>query len=209
MRVLPSCWTGNASMGRIRGVSSIVDGGREKTNAGKSDDAETLFSLFGDHAGIPGRIPNQIHGSIADAIERHDLFLGVRRDHRSHTTARRCKSHFDGNFIIVDFDVVDQTEIDDIDRDLWIVTLVQRFIDLFFGNHWMCSLCQDSRTQLETIFRPWDFFACSDAIDNCPANFAAISRKILLTSLRGSWTRLGTPLSPPSRNVGVIGISPR
>ena len=63
--------------------------------------------------------------------------------------------------------------------------------------------------QLETIFRPWARCARSDAIDNCPASLAAISRNLLLTIEFGSWMRIGTPLSPPSRNAGVIGISPR
>ena len=53
------------------------------------------------------------------------------------------------------------------------------------------------------------FRAASETIESRPASLAAMSIKILLTSEFGSCIRIGTPLSPPSRRAGVIGISPR
>src|SRR5581483_5839417 len=43
--------------------------------------------------------------------------------------------HLHRHLVAVDLHVVDQTEIDDVDRDLGIVAILQGFINLFFGDH--------------------------------------------------------------------------
>ena len=37
----------------------------------RSNDAEALFGLFANHARVPGWIPDEIDGGVADAFERH------------------------------------------------------------------------------------------------------------------------------------------
>ena len=64
---------------------------------------------------------------------------GVRGDHRAHAAAGRRKRHFDRDLVVIDFHIVNQTEVDDIDRNLRIVAFVQSFVDLFF-RHQLCLL---------------------------------------------------------------------
>src|SRR5947207_3289723 len=49
---------------------------------------------FTDHVLVPRRIPNQLHISFIDAVDRQDFALRVVGDGWTHSATRRGQSHF-------------------------------------------------------------------------------------------------------------------
>ena len=92
---------------------------------------------FADHALIPGRIPDELHVGFIHAIDRQNLALRIVRDGRPHAATGRGQRHFHFHFrsavILLDqAAIVNQTEIDNVDRDFRIVTLLQLVPDVVF-----------------------------------------------------------------------------
>src|SRR5262249_49121760 len=104
---------------------------------GASDHPELHSPGFADHVLIPRRVPNQLHISFIHAVDAENFALCIMGDSRSHSTTRRGQSHFyfDARSSVVLLSqtaIVNQTEINDVDRDLRIVALAQLIPDVFF-----------------------------------------------------------------------------
>ena len=80
---------------------------------------------------------SQTRSTVASATPSKAIIFsrGVRGDHSAHTATGRGERHFNGYFVVVDFDVVNQTQVDNVNRNFRIIAFLQRFIDLFFSYH--------------------------------------------------------------------------
>src|SRR5262245_11405332 len=123
------------------GVNEILDWGARNTDATStklmalSDHTELHSAGFTDHVLIPRRIPNELHLGLIDPVYAENLALRIVRDRRSHS-ATGCGQrhfHFDARSAIFAFDqttIVHQTKIDDVNRDLGVVTLPELIPDV-------------------------------------------------------------------------------
>src|SRR5207249_11218516 len=94
------------------------------------DHPEFHPASFADHILVPGRIPNELDIRFIDAVDTKNFALRIMRDGRPHAAARRgeCHFHFHPRAAVLFLNqtaIINQTEIDDIDRDLWIIALAQ------------------------------------------------------------------------------------
>ena len=91
-----------------------------------ASNAQFLLRLFADHAGIPGRLPDQINSGIADTFQSKNPLPGIRSNHRSHATSRCSQRHFHGYVItLVDLHIINQTQVDNVNWDFRIVAFVE------------------------------------------------------------------------------------
>src|SRR5947207_1305962 len=102
-----------------------------------SDHSELHPARFADRILVPRRIPDELHISFIDAVYAENFALRIVRDCRSHPAARRGQSHFylhscSAIFFFAQATVVDQTEINNVNGDLGIVTLPELVPDVFF-----------------------------------------------------------------------------
>src|ERR1043166_6962975 len=105
--------------------NSPVRIGKIDTN---SDHPELHPAGFADHVLIPRRIPNELHVGLIHAVDGQNLALRIMCNGWSHATTGRSESHlhFHASAAIISFDqtaIVNQTKINNIHADLWIVTL--------------------------------------------------------------------------------------
>lgn len=102
----------------------------------KSDHAEFHFSFLGDHILVPCGIPDELDICFVDFVDGEDLCLGICGDDRAHAAARGGESHFHlHDFLVIDlFDgaVVNEAEVDDVDRDFRIINAFELCPDLLF-----------------------------------------------------------------------------
>ena len=99
-------------------------------------DAQNPAALGGDHALMPGRIPNDLDAGVLDVGEHEDLLLGIARDGGAHAAAGGGEGHLDEDLSLaagekINAHVVDQAEVDDIDGDFRVVTGAEGFPDHF------------------------------------------------------------------------------
>ena len=59
---------------------------------------KNFFSFFGNHLGVPRRVPNDIHACLGHSIEVGNPCLGVIRYHGTHAATLRSKGHLDEDF---------------------------------------------------------------------------------------------------------------
>src|SRR6266508_4287732 len=103
---------------------------------GASHQSQLEFRSLGHHALVPRRVPDQFHVRLIDLLNRQEFVLHVLREHRPHAATRRRQRHFHVRFVGVaradrrELAIVDQSEIDDIDRDLRVVTRLKLVPDL-------------------------------------------------------------------------------
>ena len=85
---------------------------------------------------VPCWIPDEFDIRLVDAVDGHDLGLGVRCDHRAHAAAGCGQGHFHLHDFpladLVDRAVIDEAEVDDVHGDFWIVNAFQLCPDLLF-----------------------------------------------------------------------------
>src|SRR5882724_4050808 len=91
---------------------------------------------FTDHVLIPRRIPNELHIGFIDAVYAQNFALRIVRDRRPHPAARGGQSHFyfhscSALFFFAQATIVDQSEINNVNGDLWVVTLPELVPDVF------------------------------------------------------------------------------
>ena len=108
-----------------------------------SDHSELHAARFADHILIPRRIPDQLDICFIYAVDRQNLALSVVRDRWSHPAARRSERHFHfhARAAIILFDqtaIVNQTKINNIDRDFRIVALPKLIPDVFIRDFAVC-----------------------------------------------------------------------
>ena len=85
---------------------------------------------------IPGRIPDQLDIGFIHAVDGQNLALGIVRDCWPHAAAGRSERHFHfhARAAIILFDqtaIVNQTKINNVDRDFRIITLAKLVPDIF------------------------------------------------------------------------------
>src|SRR4051812_28544981 len=81
---------------------------------------------------MPGRVPNDFDIGFFHTGQTHKALLGIASDHTTHAAAGGGESHFHRDRASAggkwdDFHVIDETEIDDVDGDLGVVTGFERF----------------------------------------------------------------------------------
>ena len=91
---------------------------------------------FADHVLVPRRIPDELHVGFVDAVDAQNFALRIVRNCRSHSAAGRGQSHFrfDARAAVLLFaqaTIVDQTKIDDVNRNLGVITLPELVPDVF------------------------------------------------------------------------------
>jgi hypothetical protein len=101
-----------------------------------SDHSELHATRFADHILIPRRIPDELDISLIYAVDRQNLALSVVRDRWPHPAARRSERHFHfhARAAIILFDqtaIVNQTKINNVDRDFGVVALPKLVPDVF------------------------------------------------------------------------------
>ena len=102
----------------------------------RSDHAELHSAGFADHVLVPRRIPDELHVGFIDAVYAQNFALRIVRDCRSHSATGRGQSHFyfdarSAIFFFAQATIVDQTEINNVNGDLGIVTLPELVPDVF------------------------------------------------------------------------------
>ena len=100
---------------------------------------QNLFPLRCDHRMMPLRFPHDLHIRLFDTREPQQPLLRITGNHTSHPATRRSQSHFDRDATASarqrhDFHVVHQSEIDDVHRNLRVVTRTQGLPDILFRN---------------------------------------------------------------------------
>jgi len=85
---------------------------------------------------MPGWVPDDLNRCVFNARQGEDLLLGVAGDGGSHTTPRSCEGHLHEDLFgaageKLDPHVIDQSQIDDVDRDFGIITAAEGFPDRF------------------------------------------------------------------------------
>src|SRR5215472_10281339 len=112
---------------------------------------------FAHHARAPWGIERQLHLRICNTIYCFYLLLYLKRQRRRLGAVRRSQSHlYLRRSLFIDFDLVNETKLIDINRNLGIVALMQSFdhsgleIHAFKSIHWLNSdVGQASRLPLE------------------------------------------------------------
>lgn len=99
--------------------------------------SEDLSALFGDHGLVPGRVPDDLDDSFFHAGKVKKFLLGVAGDGCTHAAAGRGQGHLDGDEAVaagqrLDVKIIDETEVDDVDGNLGVVTGFESFPDEFF-----------------------------------------------------------------------------
>src|SRR5262245_34292400 len=122
----------NEILDELRGIPMP----RRRSLVALSDHAELHSTGFADHVLVPRRVPNELHVSFIDAIYAEDFALRIVRDCRSHSATRRGQSHFyfHARPAIVLFrqaTIVHQAKIDDVNWNLWVITLPELVPDIF------------------------------------------------------------------------------
>ena len=93
-----------------------------------SDHAELHPARFADHVLVPGRVPNELDIGFIDAVDGQDFALCIVSNGRSHATSGRSQRHFHFHpraavVLLGQTAIINQAEINDVDRDLRIVAL--------------------------------------------------------------------------------------
>src|SRR3990170_3355662 len=117
--------------------------GREGSDA----PAELLLRRLGHHLGGPGGLPDDVHVGLLDPRELLKLPLHVMLDVRGRGAAGRREGHPDLDLAraVADLDVVDETQVVDVDRDLRVVALLEHGHDLVACRHLGTSLYRERR----------------------------------------------------------------
>ena len=103
-------------------------------------EAELGAGCSGNHGGIPGRLPDDVNGDVADFGDLANAGFHLVGDGLRGGAALRGEGHFNGNVAgVVVLHIVDEAEIHDVDRDFGIVALPQGIHDLFAGERHRCS----------------------------------------------------------------------
>src|SRR5437867_3011295 len=104
---------------------------------GSDAPAELLLRRLGHHLGRPGWLPDDVHDRLLDALELFVLSLRVLVDVCRSGASGGGEGHLDINLALVrlEVDVVHQTEVIDVDRDLGVVALPQDADHFFLRGH--------------------------------------------------------------------------
>ena len=81
---------------------------------------------------VPGRVPDQLDIGFLDLIEREQFGLNIGGDLAAEMAAGRGERHFYVHAVAGDFDVVDQTEIDDIQRNFGVIAIPELIPNFLF-----------------------------------------------------------------------------
>ena len=105
------------------------------TRRARSDHAKLHPARFADHILVPWWIPHELHISFIDAVYAQNFALRIVRDGRAHPAARGGQSHFyfhscSAIFFLAQATIVDQTEINNVNGYLGIVTLPELVPDV-------------------------------------------------------------------------------
>lgn len=89
---------------------------------------------FRDHHGVPDGVPDDGDLGGVDGREGFNFFFGIGGYGGSHTAALGCEGHFDGDVEFIrrrlgNGEVVNEAEVDDIDRNFGIVAVFECFPD--------------------------------------------------------------------------------
>jgi len=95
-----------------------------------------LFAGGGAHAlGSPWRVPDDFDvGAIAVGQAEEPLFDFV-GDEIAHRTSAGGQGHADVDDIAAERNLVDEAEVNDVDRDFRVETFGEHFVDFGFGKH--------------------------------------------------------------------------
>src|SRR5438477_1416605 len=81
--------------------------------------------LFGHALWGPDRLVDDVDARVGDAGQRHQVVAHVRHHVRGHRAAQSGEGHLHVDALGLDRDVINQTEVDDVDRDLRVEALAQ------------------------------------------------------------------------------------
>ena len=95
--------------------------------------AELFAAVSGNHALVPWRIPNEMDVRFLDGIQRQQTGLDVSCDLPAEMATRGSERHFHVHFAAVERHVVNQTEIDDVQRDFGVEALTQFIPNALFA----------------------------------------------------------------------------
>src|SRR6266542_2361003 len=109
-----------------------------------SDHPELHPARFADHILIPGRIPDELDIGFIHAVNRQNFALGVVGYCGPHAAARRSERHFHFHahpavILFSQTTIVNQTKVNNVDRDFGIVALPKLVPDVFVRNLAVCS----------------------------------------------------------------------
>jgi hypothetical protein len=104
-------------------------------------DAELFPRVRAEAFGRPRRSPDNIDSAIADAGQLLEAGFNLRADIDVFGATLGGKGHLDSNVLLLVFrrreiHFVNQTEIDNIDRDFRIIATPERTQDILFGDGW-------------------------------------------------------------------------
>src|SRR2546426_3286253 len=97
-------------------------------NGGSSDrldHPESSARFFGHALWGPDRLVHDVHACVGDARQREQMVADVRHHVGCHRATERRQRHLQVDPFGLDRDVVDEAEVDDVDRDLRVVALAQ------------------------------------------------------------------------------------
>ena len=94
-------------------------------------DSEKALAVLGDAFRGPWRIPDQIHVDVFYVFHFGNSPFGLLGDVWAHATTLCSESHIYLNFAVFNGDVVDQTQVDDVYGNLWIVNIFEGFLNVF------------------------------------------------------------------------------
>src|SRR5207244_11353875 len=93
---------------------------------------------------VPRRVPNKLDVCFIHTVNTKNFALRIVRNRWSHAATRRSQSHFhfDSRAALLFFDqtaIIDQAQINNVYRDLWIVALPQLVPYIFFRDLTICG----------------------------------------------------------------------
>ena len=115
----------------------VLRGGVVTAGWMQSGEAQDFTAGFRDHRLVPGRVPDDFDAGCFDAGEVEELLLRIARDGRTHTATGGGEGHFDKDLIAtggqgLDAEVVNETEVHNVDGDFGVVTGAEDVPEMFF-----------------------------------------------------------------------------